>query len=568
MRSLALFFALATAACSSAQPEPRAPALPGPAPVPAGTEVQKPDTASKDPFAVEGLVREEWLPLLGGPRNAASLAPPGVDFADAALPPPPKGVPNAPKSCAAWERRAANKPAAACATAAEALALLDAALGESGVDARDASLASLESCAGFEPGLVRSLRIELAPIECGDALAAPSLAPKAGVTGSLQHVLVGQAIAARLHRAVANPPRIEAPFTRERVQAFVTGPVATWMKEQSIAVEELAKTGAKLSYYGRALVALASGTADLRLVDAVRGVPIPDEFRKDPELANAYYAALDENLEPRKQRGRDGALVGLRELAHAGAIDDPRATAARALLVKLYGGRRVDALDALLLPPLATPSEASLEARLAARLPTFHAGLLLAPELAAKPEVLRAFARRGVPVAHRAFLKDAALGDEARSLYARARLELGRRYWRAVDFDVAARLYAAIAREKLSHDDRMLFALSLALRGGPDDVAALMVKNDAFGPEFGRIAALDVVADDEKAGAARGLAAFDAAVLRQLAAPRGGEPTVWSELGERYRKASALLVEVPARNEAEERARAADATAAALAKSR
>lgn len=568
MRSLALTLALATAACSSAQPEPRAPSLPGPAPVPSGTVVDKPDVASKDPFAVEGLAREEWLPLLSGPRNAASLAPPGVEFADAALPPPPKGVPAAPKSCSAWEKRAAKKPASACTTTSEALPLLDAALGLASPEERDASLASLESCTGFEPGLVRSLRVELAPMECGDVLAAPALAPRAGLRGSLQHVLVGQAIAARLHRAVASPPRIDAPFTKERVQAFVKGPVATWMKEQSIAVEELAKSGAKLSYYGRALVALASGTADLRLVDAVRGVPIPDEFRKDPELANAYYAALDENLEPRKQRGRDGALIGLRELAHAGAIDDPRATAARALLVKLYGGRRVDALDALLLPSLAPPSDASLEARLAQRLPTFHAGLVLAPELAERPEVLRAFARRGVPVAHRAYLKDATLGDEARALYARARLELGRRYWRAVDFDVAARLYAGMKRDALSHDDRMLFALSLALRGGPDDVAALMVKNDAFGPDFGRIAALDVVADDEKAGASRGLAAFDAAVLRQLAAPRGADPKVWSELGERYRKASALLAELGARNEAEERARAADATAAALAKTR
>ena len=35
----------------------------------------------------------------------------------------------------------------------------------------------------------------------------------------------------------------------------------------------------------------------------------------DAEIRESYYAALDDAIEPRKARGRDAALVGLRELA-------------------------------------------------------------------------------------------------------------------------------------------------------------------------------------------------------------------------------------------------------------
>ena len=46
---------------------------------------------------------------------------------------------------------------------------------------------------------------------------------------------------------------------------------ATWSRapfgDQASAVEELAKLGAQLRYYGRAVVALEAGLADLRFID-------------------------------------------------------------------------------------------------------------------------------------------------------------------------------------------------------------------------------------------------------------------------------------------------------------
>src|SRR5688500_19244161 len=87
----------------------------------------------------------------------------------------------------------------------------------------------------------------------------------------------------------------------------------------------------------------------------VREVPLPDEMKADKAVEGAYYAALDEALEPRKVRGRDAALVGLRAFAELGAVHDARVDRARELLTKLYSGSRVDALDRLLLPELEPP---------------------------------------------------------------------------------------------------------------------------------------------------------------------------------------------------------------------
>lgn len=550
-------FLLFSAACGGASPGPNAP----------GTSTAPSSSASTlvveappgDPFAVDGLVREEWLPLLKGPEPA---------FSEVAFPETPKNVPPPPPaSCDAYVKRP-TKSKVACTDKTKTLELLDAAMAVTDVAGRDKKLAELESCTAFAPGIVRALRIELAPTDCGDAMAEPFLKKKPeGTPGAIHHTLVGLALAARLNRTVASPPKLEAPFSKQRVTEFVKGPMMSWFTSQAKAVEDLAKMGAQLSYYGKGIVALAAGTADLRLVDALREVPIPDEFKTDAELANAYYSSLDEALEPRKLRGRDGALVGLKEMALAGIISDGRTDAARALLAKLYGGRKVDALDAVVLPkaptaPLATPVE-----RLAGALPTFYAGLLLDPESATQPGVLKAFLAKGVPVTHRALLKekDATLPDDARATYARARLLLGVRYWRAEDFDAAAVQLSKIPRDKIAAEDRLLFAIALGLRNGPDDVAALMQKEGALAPSFGRPRALDVIAADARSTTTQGVAAYDAAVITQIALPRGSEPSAWVALAKRYDDAAPLLDDPKAHMEAQQRARAAEATAKAVA---
>lgn len=553
--------ALVCAACTQTPP-PSQPDKPLPVPVLTGEKGQVVEKTGPtgDPFAVSGLVREETLPLLKGPQPT---------FADVKLAAAPKGVPAAPKTCDPFVKRT-TKQKAACGDKAKVLEALDAALAVEAADARDEALVALEACNELPAGLVRSLRAELAPAPCADVIVAPLIAKKSeGIPGAVHHALVGQALAARLYRAVQDPPKPKPPFTKQKVGEFVKGPMWKWFTEQAVAVQDLAKAGADLGSYGRGVVAIAAGTADLRMVEAVRDVPIPDEFRKDPELANAYYASLDEQLEPRKSRGRDGALAGLREMANAGVIRSERVETARGLLAKLYGGRRVDSLDALLVLPPPAPSTATVEERLARTLPTFYAGLVLSPDAAKNPAVMRSFLHTGVPLQHRAALKEAeaSLSDELRAVYARARLAMGIRYWRAVDFDAAAALLAKTPKDKLSKEDRFAFALALALRRGPEDVAALMLKNEGLPAEFADVRALDIVAKEDAAAPVGGMAAFDAGVLRTIAAPRDAEPKYWEGLADRFAKASEMLSDPKAKKEADERAKAAAAAAKAIAKS-
>ncbi|MBL8742385.1 MAG: hypothetical protein JNK04_14855 [Myxococcales bacterium] len=250
-------------------------------------------------------------------------------------------------------------------------------------------------------------------------------------------------------------------------------------------------------------------------------------------------------------------------MARAGVIIDERTDRTRTLLSKMYGGRRVDGLDVLALLPLAEPPADKLEARLAARVPTYFAGMVLDAKLATDAGVMRAFARRGVPLPFRSALKEgeATVSDEVKLSYARARLEMARRYWRAVDVDQAIALYAKVPLEKQSEADRLGFALALALRNGPEDVSMLMRSNEAMGPKFANVAALDVVAKDATAKSAKGMAAFDAAVLRQIAVPHDAADAYWDALAVRYKSAVESLDDAKLKLEAQRRADAATATA-------
>ncbi len=508
----------------------------------------------RDPWAVEGILREEQLPLLKGPQPA---------MADVALADPPEGVPAPPASCEALARHPVGREA--CADMPAAKAKLDAALQVEDATKRDQALAAAETCAGLPPGLVRSLRAELAPPECGDAIVRPFFAGKpANVNGSIQHALVGYALAARLQRAVTPAPRLDAPFTKERVADFHKGPLRTWLDAQAKAVQTLSAQGSQLGSYGKGVVATAAGSADLRLVDAVRSVPIPDDFKKDAELSEAYYASLDEALEPRKARGRDGALVGLREMDMAGVIRDRRTDEARALLGKLYGGRRVDALDALSLPPLPEAPKKTVDQRLAAALPTFHAGQVLAPELALDEGVLRNLLERGLPIAHRAQLKEKvkSLSPVALGLLARGRVALGIRTWHAVDFDEAIAAIQLVPETEARPDHRVLLAISLAMRNGPDDIVELMKAAGAPPRKFGDVRALDEVANG--AGSLSHHAAFDSALIRELAAPHMAPGAYFRDVAERWRKAERMAKDDKAKSVAADRASAMDALAAEL----
>jgi hypothetical protein len=503
-----------------------------------------------DPFEVKRTLREEKLPTIDDVA---------IDASAPKLPAAPKGLAPAPKNCADFVRRKAEK-APACADAAAAQTAVDAALAIDDPAKRDGMLAGLEACPGLPVGLVRGLRAELAPHECADALVEPVLkAPPTNIRKPAYFALLGQALAGRLARTATNPPVMAAPFERKRVQEFLKGPMLTWMTDQARLIEEIGKIGAELPFYARGVVAVEAGMADMRVVEVVRSAPVPKEIGDDEELRNVYYGQLDQQLEPRKDRGRDAALVGLRDFAVAGVIKSSRVDKARALLSKLYGGRRIDALDALLLPELPPAKPSSAEERLAAKLPTFAAGFLLDPKAATRPGTLRMLIERGLPVQQRAALQDPALSPEIHALHARAHLELGKLYWRASDFD---RVIALTSKGARSPEVSLVLATSIALSDGPVDAAEMMLKAPLQNIGIGRVAALDAVA--KQGGAAAGMAMFNAASILQIAAPQGAGAAYWKDVADRFQKAAGLLPEGPARASAAEHAKAAQAVASAI----
>jgi hypothetical protein len=538
-RILLPLLALAASACAA----PAAPAK-GPENAPA--------TPDGDVFAVTGTVREEWLPL---------LKPPVIDPAKTKLEAPPAGLTAPPASCAAW---AARKPEgkAKCGDAAAALLALDAAMAQPAGDKRDVALSDLEGCAGLPVGAARALRAENAPLECGETLAAPLLeAPPAQMTGLVYHALLGQAIASRLGRAGQGAPALAPPYDKARVLAFHTGPLAAWFTQQAVLVHEVSRAAAELPYYAQGIAAIEAGMADLRVVEAMRAAPIPDEFQKDEALKNEYYGALEQRLDARKDRGRNAALAGLKQLALVGIIHDARVDRARAMLSRMYGGRRVDALDALILPPLGKAAPGNVEERLAAALPTLYAGLLLDERAASRPATLRMFLEKGLPLPQRMALKGASLPPDGTALFARARLELGRMYWRASDFDQAAALASASRAAAPSEETTFLLALSLALRNGPEDAVDMFRKAPRVFTSP-NVAALDALA--KQGGRFAGEAAFDAAMALQLGAPESADAAYWSGLAARYRDAAGKLQDRAQRAVAEDRAKSAEALAQAV----
>jgi hypothetical protein len=541
---------LALVGCAEATPPPATPPAPHPvasAPTPEPTPPPSPPPA--DPFALPASLREE-------PAPAAKEDP-----APAALLAASKSVRGPDKSCKAYVSRKGGK-VPACADRGKALEALDAAISETSPEKRDGMLASLETCAGLPPGLVRALRADLAPTTCGDAIVEPLLAkPPKGISTAVLQTLTGQALAGRLSRMGGDLPPFQKPFDRKRVLEHIKGPIAKWLLAQSSAIEETAAAGARLTSYGRALVAIEAGMADMRLVESARAVQLPAEF--DEELRNIYYGALDEALEPRKVRGRDAALVGLTELGQLGVLRDPHQDRARAFLAKLYRGRRIDALDGLALPALPTIAPTTVEQRLASKLGSFSTSQLIDPAQAGEPAMLRALLDQGLPPAFRAASKAKAATPEIRRMLAQGRLELGRKSWRGVDFDEAAALAGAWPEGSPRPDEvTLLYALSLALRKGPESAAAMMLRAPSVSLGVGDVAALDkLAASTSPVGP---LAAFNAAILLGVSPPETADATYWKNVARRFHEASTRLTDAALKSRADTEAKQAEEIARAL----
>lgn len=442
----------------------------------------------------------------------------------------PAAVPPPPPECAALVAHATT----GCAPATPARAALAAALDKTGPEL-DAALACVEAAPELPPGLVRALRAELGPDACADALVTPLIeSPPKGMSHDLESVMLGLVVSARLSRLLTNPPQVEPPVTKDRFRAYFAEVLTPWVLSQAAAVEKLSLAGARLSGYGRGVAAIAAGNADLRFVEMVRAVPLPDEMKADKQVESAYYGALDEALEPRKARGRDAALVGLRGFAELGAVNDRRVDRARELLGKLYSGSRVDALDRLLLPELEAVDVSRPELALAAKLPTYYANELFQDAEALDPKLVRAYLERGVPQKLRVKLDAPTTPSPLRLLQARGAVASGIKYFRARDFQRATVL---LEKEKLDDGGRLLAGIAKTLSGGPEDVAVLMLKGP-FLSGTGDVSGLD--AEAKRKGRFAGRAAFDAAYLLGLA-PKPGDPAFWDDLTQRFGQAEKLL---------------------------
>jgi hypothetical protein len=151
-----------------------------------------------------------------------------------------------------------------------------------------------------------------------------------------------------------------------------------------------------------------------------------------------------------------------------------------------------------------------------------------------------------------------------RRLYGRARLELGRVYLRALDFDQAAALWAGIPEASRTDEDAFLMALVTALRNGPEDAAVMVRSAPVPMLGMGQTAGLDAISRGEKKGPFAGHAAFDAALIRQITAPIGADAAYFRDVSARYREAAGLLSDAGQKKAAEERAKGAEETAKAI----
>jgi len=539
-----------TVGCGSGGAPPVLPVAPAPS-VPSGTPASGVSPAATAPAAADPFA------LPAGPRDDDAAEPGSLAALD--LEPwkkasKAKGVATSPASCAAWANRAPSKEGAD----------VVAAFAEKDPQKRDARLVALAKDPKTNALLNRALRADLAPVECADAIvdpilqstAAKSSAPASAPNAANVRLLVGFSLAGKLARTAGAPPAMGAIREKEKVKAFVNGPLKTWLLEQSTAIELLSSGAAGLSGYARGVAAIEAGIAELRLVDRMRSAPVPATW--DPELKSIYEAALDEALEPRKKRGRDAALVGMSDFARIGIIRDGRLDRARTLLAKLYGGRRIDALDALLLPDAPTPPATTPNEAAVAAIPTYwlDSGDIAHAE---DPRFLANGVTRGLREQLRKIPEGAP--DELRTPYARARFAMGRIYWRRVDFVEAA--YAAKPSGK--PEDRLVLALSLALAHGPNGAAEMMRAPTPAALDLRHTEALDALVAE--GGPLAGLAAYDAAHIRALSPPEGADAAPYlKDVAARFRKAETLLADPAQKKLAGQRATEVDAIVAAASK--
>lgn len=490
------------------------------------------------------------------PSSAETGSPeptgPRADLLYAAHP----AVPAPPASCVAGTALPAQHQ---CADARGDLAAALALEGEP----RDRALQELEACDAFQPGLIRALRADLASAVCADLLVLPVVGDAAKIPANVPHdlreALVGLGLAARLARLAGTPPAPPKARDKDTLDLYYKEQLFPWIEAQAGAIYTMASQGKELRGYGRGLVAIEAGNADMRFVEIARDAPIAKEIESYPEARDLYYATLDERLEPRKARGSAAALVGMREFAQLGIRASERIASARALLSRAYGGRRVNALDTLLLPNLPAEKATDAASAIASQVPTVYASALVGtPPITA--ELTRAHMQMGMPTGLRRAVEAGEGGSLSQLYLARALFESGRTYFRAQDFQdtnhILNRLLDGDANNSLSAEQLehaiLLRALSVALLAGPKDAAEMIAQGPRFAEALGNLVPLDGLAAGTSEQAGR--AAFNSAYLRELVI-KPADPAAWAALSQAYDRAARQLKGDEARR-AKDRARA------------
>lgn len=409
--------------------------------------------------------------------------------------------------------------------------LLANALDQNGSE-RDAALRCLERTASAPPGFVRALRAELAPRGCADVVIG-DFDGGASAPRELAETLVALRVGAALFRSVREPPLPRPPFDKPTFVKHFTEVLKPWVTAQAHAVDELSQVGPRLRGYAKGIVAIEAGLADMRFVSVARAVELPEEMKRDAEVRETYLVMLEQALEPRVTRGRDAALVGLGELSKQGITSDARLDEARRLLSENFAGRRIDALDHLLLPVLPKLELGSTTLRLAAKLPAFYAQLLVPSPSVDDARLVRARLERGVPAA--LWSSDATkAAPEVLALARRGLFQLGQTYFWAEAFKRAG----ALATPPGDADAALVSALSEVLAKGPKNAASLMLGPTTLPPELRDTQPLDALA--KLKGPVAGLAEFDAAYVRSLAPP-ANDPAFWKDEAARYQRAQKKL---------------------------
>lgn len=473
-----------------------------------------------------GAVTPPKAPEANPDEGPPGLAPNPPAAKEAGLGDAPAGILPAPAECEGY-----NSPAQGC-VAGDFEARLAAALDADGAK-RDALLRCLEGAPEAPPGFVRALRADLAPRECGDTIVGAE-ASVSGAARDLADTIVALGVGARLTRAVRKPPLPAPPFDKPQFLKHFKEVLSPWIVAQAHAVDTLSKVGPRLSGYAKGIVAIEAGLADMRFVEVARSIDLPAEMKNDPEIRETYLVELERALEPRVARGRDAALVGLGEFSKQGITRDARLTQARQRLSELYAGRRLDALDQLLLPPLPAADESTPALKVAARLPAFYALKLAASPNVDDPKLLRARLEQGVPPTLWLTPLPENAPAELAALAQRGLFRLGQVYFWAEPFARAA----AVKAPEQDPTAALVAALSDVLAHGPRNAAAMMLGASTLPEQLRDVQKLDALAKSK--GPSAGFAEFDAAYLRSLAPP-ANDPVFWKEQAARYRQAQKKL---------------------------